>query len=56
MRLLLQPVQIYESERLLYDLIKAPSRYEGLFERYAGAVIMRLAYGKTIETDHEPDI
>ena len=51
-----QPVQIYESERLLRDLIKTPERYEELFERYAGAVIMRLAYGKGIETADEPDI
>ena len=49
-----EPVQIYESERLLYDLIKAPSKYEDIFERYAGAVIMRLAYDKTIETRDEP--
>lgn len=49
-----QPVQIYESERLLYDLIKTPGNYEDLFERYAGAVIMRLAYGKTIKTGDEP--
>ena len=49
-----EPVQIYESERLLYDLIKAPSKYEDIFERYAGAVIMRLAYDKTIESRDEP--
>ena len=49
-----QPIQVHESERLLYDLIRAPSRYEDLFERYAGAVIMRLGYGKTIETGDEP--
>ena len=49
-----EPVQIYESERLLYDLTRTPSKYEDLFERYAGAVIMRLAYDKTIETGDEP--
>ncbi|KIX03989.1 uncharacterized protein Z518_07542 [Rhinocladiella mackenziei CBS 650.93] len=49
-----QPVQIYESERMLFDLIKTPERYDHLFERYAGAVIMRLGYGKTIETGDEP--
>lgn len=48
-----QPVQIFESERLLFDLIKTPEKYEHLFERYAGALIMRLAYGKTIETGDE---
>jgi hypothetical protein len=49
-----QPLQVYESERLLYDLIRDPSKYETWFERYAGAVIMRLAYGKSIETGDEP--
>lgn len=42
-----QPIQLYESERLLIDLIKIPSDYETLFERYAGNVIMQLAFGKT---------
>ena len=51
-----QPLQIYESERLLYDLLRTPDQYEELFERYAGGVIMRLAYGKTIETGDEPHI
>jgi cytochrome P450 len=51
-----EPVQIYESERLLYDLLREPARYEELFERYAGAVIMRLAYAKTIESDNDPHI
>ncbi len=51
-----QPVQIYESERLLHGLLNAPDGYEELFERYAGGVIMRLAYGKTIETGDEPYI
>lgn len=49
-----QPVQVYESERLLYDMIKTPEKYEHLLERYAGAVIMRLGYGKTVETGDEP--
>lgn len=49
-----QPVQIHESEQLLYDLIKAPERYEQLFERYSGAIIMRIAYGKAIKTGDEP--
>ncbi|KAJ9609684.1 hypothetical protein H2200_006012 [Cladophialophora chaetospira] len=51
-----QPLQIYESERLLFDLLRTPDKYEDLFERYAGGVIMRLAYGKTIETGDEPYI
>jgi cytochrome P450 len=48
-----QPLQVYESERLLFDLLLAPDKYEQLFERYAGGVIMRLAYSKTIETGDE---
>ncbi|KIX97617.1 uncharacterized protein Z520_06395 [Fonsecaea multimorphosa CBS 102226] len=48
-----QPVQIYESERLLYDLLRTPEKYEQLFERYAAAVVMRLCYGKTVDTGDE---
>src|ERR1700742_3040253 len=48
-----QPVQIYESERMLYDILRTPEKYESLFERYAGAVVLRLGYGKTIETGDE---
>ncbi|KIW10225.1 hypothetical protein PV08_11186 [Exophiala spinifera] len=48
-----RPVQIYESERLLYDLIQTPQQYEHLFERYAAAVVMRLCYGKTVKTGNE---
>ncbi len=45
-----EPTQIHESERLLYDLIRQPERYEALFERYAGALIMLLGYGKTVDS------
>lgn len=45
-----EPVQVHASLRLLYALIREPARYEELFERYAGAVITRLAYGKKFET------
>lgn len=48
-----QPLQIYESERLIYDLLRTPGDYERLFERYAGALIVRLAYGKAVETGDE---
>lgn len=51
-----QPVQIYESERLIDALIKNPDNYEQLFERYAGAVIMRLAFGRTIDGEDDPYI
>lgn len=39
---------------MLYDLLRTPEKYELLFERYAGALVMRLAYGKTINTGQEP--
>ena len=51
-----QPVQIIESQRLLRDLIRTPDRYESLFERYAGSLIMRLAYGTLIQTGEEPEL
>ena len=49
-----QPLQVFESERLLFDLLRSPDEYEKFFEQYAGAVIIRLAYAKTIETGDEP--
>ncbi|KEF51210.1 uncharacterized protein A1O9_12713 [Exophiala aquamarina CBS 119918] len=49
-----QHLQVFESERLIFDLLRDPSRYEELFERYAGAVIMRLGYAKTVESNDEP--
>ncbi|KAK5310121.1 hypothetical protein LTR93_012107 [Exophiala xenobiotica] len=51
-----RPIQIYESERLLYDIIKIPEKYDLLLERYAGAIVMRIGYGKTIDTGDEPDV
>ncbi|EXJ66441.1 uncharacterized protein A1O5_10593 [Cladophialophora psammophila CBS 110553] len=49
-----QPTQVWESERMLYDLLRAPEKYELFFERYASALIMRLGYGKEIESGEEP--
>ncbi|KAK5445352.1 hypothetical protein LTS15_010133 [Exophiala xenobiotica] len=49
-----QPAQLWESERLLHDLLRMPENYELLFERYAGALVMRLGYGKKMETGEEP--
>ncbi|KIW86774.1 uncharacterized protein Z519_12560 [Cladophialophora bantiana CBS 173.52] len=49
-----QPTQVWESERMLYDLLRAPEKYELFFERYAGALIMRLGYGKEIELGEDP--
>ncbi|KAL7908167.1 cytochrome P450 [Trichoderma velutinum] len=48
-----EPIQLLESSRLLKDLLADPSNYEKWFERYSAAVILRLAYGKTIETGDE---
>ena len=45
--------QELESIRMLRDLIREPARYEHLFERYAAAVVFRLAFGKRIETGDE---
>lgn len=41
---------------MLYDLIRDPSRYELWFERYAGGLIFRIGYGKTIVTGEEAHI
>jgi hypothetical protein len=48
-----QPSQSIELKRLLYDLIRDPPRYELWFERYAGGLIFRIGYGKTIMTGEE---
>ncbi|KAL2062551.1 hypothetical protein VTL71DRAFT_6817 [Oculimacula yallundae] len=39
-----EPNQTFESEKLLYGLLKEPSKYEEKFERFAGGLIMKLAY------------
>lgn len=39
---------------MLYDFIRDPTCYENWFERYAGSVIMRLAYGKSIKSKDDP--
>ncbi|KAK5168133.1 uncharacterized protein LTR77_006701 [Saxophila tyrrhenica] len=48
-----QPLQTSESEHLLVDLLRQPDQYEFLLERYAGAVIMRLAYDKSYEGNED---
>ena len=45
--------QELEATHMLADLIKEPSRYEHWFERFAAAVVFRLAFGKRIETGDE---
>jgi cytochrome P450 len=49
-------VQLLESARVLYDLIRSPGDYERWFERYAAGLVLRLAYGKTVETGEEPHV
>ena len=51
-----QPMQSLESKRMLYDLLRDPSRYELWFERYSGGLIFRLGYGKTITTGEEEHV
>ncbi|KAK1048236.1 hypothetical protein LTR74_017574 [Friedmanniomyces endolithicus] len=45
-------MEVFESERLLFALVRDPSKYESQSETYASAVTMRLAFGKSID---EPD-
>lgn len=51
-----QPSQNIESKRMLYDLIRDPSKYELWFERYAGGLVFRLGYGKTVVTGEEAHV
>ncbi|RFU73869.1 cytochrome p450 [Trichoderma arundinaceum] len=51
-----EPIQLLESSRLLRDLLANPSNYEKWFERYSAGVILRLAYGKTVETGDEDNV
>ena len=48
-----EPMQEEEALRVVHDLLKEPSNYEGLFERYAASIIMRLAFGITLFTGQE---
>ncbi|PVH78158.1 cytochrome P450 [Cadophora sp. DSE1049] len=48
-----QPIQEQESLRALKDLIEQPDKYETWFERYAGGLMMRIAFGKMIVTGEE---
>lgn len=50
-----EPVQDYESKRLLGSLLKYPSAYEKWFELYASSVVYRIGFGRWIETGDEPD-
>ncbi|KAL3494856.1 cytochrome P450 [Aspergillus germanicus] len=48
-----QPMQLLESTRMLYDLLRDPSQYELWFHRYASGLIFRIGYGKAIRTGKE---
>lgn len=51
-----QPSQSLELKRMLYDLIREPSKYETWFERYASGLIFRIGYGKTVVTGEEAHV
>ncbi|KAF5594892.1 cytochrome p450 [Fusarium subglutinans] len=51
-----QPVQDYESKKLLVSLLETPASYEKWFERYASGVVFRIGFGKWIETCDEPAV
>ncbi|UKZ75803.1 hypothetical protein TrVFT333_003497 [Trichoderma virens FT-333] len=51
-----EPIQSHESSRMLKDLLADPVNYEKWFERYSAGVILRLAYGKTVETGDEENV
>ncbi|KAJ4859490.1 cytochrome p450 domain-containing protein [Trichoderma breve] len=43
-----------EATRMARDLIRDPSNYKNLFERYSGGIILRLAVGVRIERGRDP--
>lgn len=51
-----EPIQEYESLKLLDSLIRYPSAYEKWFEMYASGVIFRIGFGRWIETGTEPEL
>ncbi|KAM0249522.1 hypothetical protein ACHAQJ_009028 [Trichoderma viride] len=51
-----EPIQLLEASRLLKDLLADPNNYEKWFERFSAGVILRLAYGKTVETGDEENV
>ncbi|KEF56141.1 uncharacterized protein A1O9_07722 [Exophiala aquamarina CBS 119918] len=50
-----QPVQEYESLKLLAALLREPSKYELWFEQYASGVVFRIGFGHWIETGQEEE-
>ncbi|CAI6027363.1 unnamed protein product [Clonostachys chloroleuca] len=51
-----QPVQDYESKRMLSSLIDNPRKYDKWFELYASGVVFRIGFGKWIETGEELEV
>lgn len=51
-----QPVQDYESKKMLLSLIEHPQTYDKWFELYASGVVFRIGFGKWIETGEEPEV
>lgn len=50
-----QPVQEYESLKLLDSIIRMPSKYAKWFEMYASGVVFRIGFGRWIETGNEEE-
>ncbi|KAL3459728.1 hypothetical protein BJX64DRAFT_290897 [Aspergillus heterothallicus] len=48
-----QPVQNYESKRLLVSLIERPFEYDKWFEQYASDAAFRIGFGKWVEMGEE---
>lgn len=48
-----QPNQAQESIRMLRDLLREPAKYEHWFYRYSAGVMIRLSFGKAIQTGDE---
>ncbi|KAI9812339.1 MAG: hypothetical protein M1827_004788 [Pycnora praestabilis] len=48
-----EPTQTLESTRLVRDFLAHPSEYERWLERYTSGLLLRIGYGKTIETGEE---
>ncbi|KAL1857874.1 hypothetical protein Plec18170_003098 [Paecilomyces lecythidis] len=51
-----QPVQDYESRKMLLCLIDNPHKYDKWFELYASGVVFRIGFGKWIETGEEDEV
>lgn len=50
-----QPVQDFESKKLLTNFIRNPHKYDEYFEQYASGVVFRIGFGRWLETGREPE-